>query len=281
MTESNERDELKNEIKRELEKEIESEITEEVEEAMTEQRVAAKTVGLFKSYFFAVAATIIALGQFSEAVTLIDDGIDWLRSKFTNSVEYDLLAHIKVGNSAAYIAELLGSPQVTRSVDDQITANYFYNDKFLLTILSADERVVAFTVIPLVEGFRPNIPAASDRAFNLGEFSYSSFPGNPESYLVDHSKVISYYLEILDVGRTGLFFKVYLGNVVLTGDGVEDHVVAMYNKEVMGSDSEIATAQTSLRQQLKPNFFGMGNVGLEPIQKSILTAAEFASYFGK
>lgn len=268
--------ELKAQIQEEVEEEVEGEIKEEVSKHLSQRQV----VGYFKSYFFAIAASIMALGQFSEAVTLIEDGLDWAMSKITNEVEYELLDQVHVGNTEPYIEDLLGAPQISRKIDEQITANYFYNDKFLLTIFFLDGRVEAYTVIPLVDGFEPVVAEGEDMEFKMGEFSYANYPGNPQAYMVDHSKVTSYYLEILETGRTGLFFKVYLGNIVVRSEDANPVIVDFYNMEVNESDDVIYAGQKKLRTEVKPNFYGMGMLTLEQIEKSILTGAEFSTYFG-
>ncbi|WP_197469912.1 hypothetical protein, partial [Oleiphilus sp. HI0117] len=58
-------------------------------------------------------------------------------------------------------------------------------------------------------------------------------------------------------------------------------LVAFYNQEVHGSDQEVLESQTQLRNSEMPNFYGEGEIGLELIEKSILTGAEFSSYFGQ
>lgn len=280
MMDKESRDQLKAEIKNELEQGIEDEVEEEVEEELRKQARASKAYGFVKTYFIAVVAIIMALAQFSEAVTLIESGIDWVSSKITNNVEYDLLAKIHVGNTESYVTDLMGSPQVSREIDDKITANYFDNDKFLLTVFLADERVVGYTVVPLRADFKPVVVELNSEEMHLGEFSYELYPANPQRYLIDHSKTTSYYLETLDTGRTGLFFKVYLGNVVLQDGDASPLVVDLYNKDITETDAVILNAQNILRADLKPNFFGMGTLSLEQIQKSILTGAEFQIYFG-
>lgn len=285
MMEKHAKEQLKAELKKELAQDIadqiEDEVEEEVQEEIREYNRSRKALGLFKNYFIAIAATIIALGQFSEAVTLIEAGIDWARSKVTHSVEYELLSQIHVGNTQPYIESLLGYPQVSRTIDANTTANYFENEKFLLTIFLAESRVSGFTVIPLQADFMPEVLAEAGQSWNLQEFTYASFPANPQLYLVDHSKTTSYYLEALDTGRAGLFFKTYLGNVALNTAESSMRLVELYNKDISAGDEEILKAQDSLRSEIKPNLFGLGTLTLEQVQKSILTGAEFSNFFGR
>ncbi len=278
------REELKAELLLELSKEIkqqvEDEVEEEIEEEIDKRSKYQNAVNRFKVNFIAIAATIMALGQFSEAVTLIEDGVDSLRSRFTNTVEYELIADIHVNNTEAYIESLLGEPQVSKSISEGVEAKYFHQDKFLATVFISDARVVAYTIIPLIPDFTPTLIDVEGKVWSLQEATYAEFPSNPKMYMVDHSKTTSYYLESLDSGRAGLFVQDYLGNISLDDAPSTNLLVELYNNEVNGSDEEILASQNRYRESAMPNLFGMGTLGLEDIQKSILTGAEFASYFG-
>jgi len=273
--------ELLEELSEQINDKVEAEVEEEVSEELAERSRYAESLDRFKVYFIGIAATIMALGQFSEAVTLIEDGVDSLRSRFTNTVEYGVLSNIHVGNTEAYIEDLIGNAQVSRAIDDEIVADYHYNNKFLLTIFNKDKRVIAYTVIPLVDDFHWEVSNTDEIEWTLQVSTYSEFPANPKLYAVDHSKTASYYIESLDTGRTGLFVNSYLGNVSIGDRSQSMSVIALYNKEVTGTDEEIFTAQTKLRESTSPNLFGAGKLDLELIQKSILTGAEFSSYFGR
>lgn len=227
-----------------------------------------------------IMAAIVTLGQYSGAVSVIANGLDSLRSTFTHTVEYELLDQVHVSNTESYIESLLGNPQVSRAINDDIVANYFYNDKFLLTVFIKDSRVAAYTIIPLLSDFAPIIIENSGLKWILQESTYSKFPANPKTYLVDHSKTTSYYLESLDTGRAGLFVQNYLGNVSLTSTQETNLHIDLYDREVNGTDEEILKSQTRLREMSRPNLFGMGTLTLELVQKSILTGAEFTSFFG-
>jgi|GEM_PF-988193 len=274
------KEELRRELSEDMEDWVEDEVEEEVEEELNRRRVYGSFFGNFKGYFIAVAATIMALGQFSEAVTLIQDGVDSLRSRFTNEVEYELLAQVHVGNTESYIEDLLGNPQVSRAITDGVVANYYYHRKFLLTLFFSEQRVIAYTLLPLLEDFDPTIVSGPEQSWALQEFTYSSFPANPKRYMVDHSKTISFYLELLDTGRIGLFVNSYLGNVALATYTPDEHLVGLYEADVMGTEEELLNRQNEFREIERPNLYGEGSLPLDLIQKSLLTEAEFSAFFG-
>lgn len=228
----------------------------------------------------AIVGFIVAMAQYSNAAFTIERGLDSLRSRFTHTVEYELLDQVHVSSTEAYIKNLFGDPRISRAINDNIVANYFYNHKFLLTVFIEDSRVAAYTVIPLLSDFTPRIKDNTGLNWALQNFTYSEFPANPKMHLVDHSKTTSYYLESLDPGRVGLFVQNYLGNVSVTVNKETPLLIDLYDQDVNGTDAEIRNSRTHLREKSRPNLFGMGTLSLELVQKSILTGAEFTSFFG-
>ena len=174
----------------------------------------------------------------------------------------------------------MGSPQVSRAIDAETVANYFYHEKYFLTLFYREDRIAAYLIIPLKEDFQLPVLESDTLSLELSEFTYLKFPANPTHYVIDHSKTSSYYMEILDSGRSGLFVNTYLGNITYGIEGHPHIIGKFYEKEVHASDEDIATLQTTLRSETIPNVYGEGNLGLELIEKSLLTAAEFESYFG-
>jgi len=270
-----------NKIKSELEDTIESEMKEEIKENRLNSFISGQFFfSKFKGSFITFLAIIIALGEYSEAVALINDGTKTIQSEFTNDLEYDVISKIHVGNTVSYMESILGNPQVSRMINEDVNANYFYDDKYLLTLFYKNTRIVAFTVLPLVEDFHPEVTKTASSQWILGKANFLSFPANPQSYTVDHATTASYYLESFDKGRTGFFVQSYLGKVSYTIESVSTQIVELYNTDVHGIDREVLKLQTKLRQTEIPNFYGEGELGLELIEKSILTGAEFNSYFG-
>jgi len=276
--EDSSKEQLRNELKEEISKDIQKRIEEEVQEELEESK---PVFSKFKGTFIAFLAIIMALGQYSEAVSLIRDGIDTIQSEFTNDIEYDTLSKIHVGNTAPYMESLLGSAQVSRSINAEINANYYYHDKYLLTLFFKEDRVIAFTFLPLVDDFYPAVVRSDKHSWKLGKGNFMDFPANPKTYIIDHAKTASYYLESLEKGRTGLFVNSYLGKVTYTAASESSQIAALYKEEVHGEDNVILKLQTQLRKTEIPNFYGEGELGLELIEKSILTGAEFNSYFGQ
>ncbi len=239
-----------------------------------ESLIQARTV------FFGLVALIMALGQFSEAVSLIGDGWKSLQSKFTNDVEYSAIGKLHVGNTQSYVQSIFGEPQVSRQINDKITANYYYQKKLLLTLFIKEARVAGYTVLALKEGFSPNVATIGDQHIQLGKFTYQEYPAMPTLYLVDNSKANSFYLENLESGQAGLHYKRYLGNVRFGSGQHSELINHFYKLDMMGVEGKpLETAQKTLRETVVPNFYGAGELGIELIEKSLMTDAEFSNYF--
>lgn len=223
---------------------------------------------------------IVALGQYSEAVSLIDDARDAITRRFTNTIEYGLISRVHIGNTRDYILELAGTPQVSKTIDADTTANYFYNDKFLLTLFFRQQRVSAYLLIALQEGFTPPLDRQSD--FALGEFSYAQFNNSPADYSIDHSRTNTFYLEVQPHGSSALYLNSYLGNVDYGSGQVDpEQLNALYRAEVYGqADNETAVLQ-QFRKSAHPNVFGRGELTLAAVEASLLSATQFHNYFSR
>jgi hypothetical protein len=280
MTEAERRKEMEAAIEDAVEDALDEALDEALEEALEEKQRSTFTDRL-RGVIFTIAAVIIALGQYSEAVALIGDSVDAIRSTFTHDVEYERLAHLHVGITVSYAESVLGLPQVSRSIDEGISANYFHDGKYLVTLFYREDRVDGFTILSLVDDFMPQVVNSTEGQWALVNGNYESYPGNPRTFVVDHSKTASYYIEKLEKGRAGLFVNAYLGNLSYGARADGDHIASLYEQEVNGTDQQVLAVQNELRRQQIPNFYGEGVFDLPYITKSLLTGVEFQSYFGR
>ncbi len=215
---------------------------------------------------------IVTLGQWSEAIDLINTAAEATRSRFTNTVEYERLQRIHVGNSIEYVEGVLGKPEVIRDIDEQVSANYFFDEKYLLTLFYRVNRVVALTILARRDDFN----YAFDGDHELASTHFAEFP-EPKEYAVDSANTGSYYVEALALGRVGMFFTRYLGLIDYSGAKSEE-IAKIYKADLLGEEHKIRSVLTKLRKQGVPNFYGEGELPLEALQKSLLTPVEFTYY---
>lgn len=241
---------------------------------------SAVILNQFKTIGTAIALIFLTLGSYSEAADLIREGYTEVVSKFTHFYEYEMIEKLHVGYTVSYIEKLVGEPQVSRALGGGISSNYFFTEKYLITLFYyKEERVIAYTVLTLEEGFKPSISGLDDEIGRIGEFLYAALPAGPEKQLVAHSRVASYYLESIDTELSGRFLDLYMGTVNYGAGGTGTHIRSFSKSKVFGSDEELRAASAELRTHLRPNLYGRGDVPLEMIEKSLLSTAEFMDYF--
>jgi hypothetical protein len=235
--------------------------------------------GRFSLFIIPVAGLFLTLGEASDATFLLQDMGRSVVELFSNRVEYGTLERIHVGNSTSYVESILGDPQVVRSIDDGVTAKYFHSSKYLLTLFDRDGRVEAFTVLALQDGFSPKVELGGLGSSELGAFAFSDAPAPAHEMAVDHSRTSDYYLESLDSGPSGRFVNIYLGSVGFGSGGASPRIGDLYSALLEDDQSAVAVAQSNLREQGTPNFYGEGELSLESVEASLFTNAEFSNFF--
>jgi hypothetical protein len=228
----------------------------------------------------ALGIGFIALGNASSAAFLVRNMSIEVYSFFSNQYEYDTLASINVGNTVAYAEERLGNPQVSRAIDTDTTANYFYTGEYLLTLFYSESRITAYTWVSLEDGFTPDVSLRNGEQRALGEFVFNDMPLEVKGYTLDDSRIVRYYLENLEGGRTAGFIDTYLANVQYGAFAPGEAITDLYQAEVIGDESSADASLNKLRSQTKPNLYGQGKLPLKYIEKSVLSNNEFAGYFG-
>jgi hypothetical protein len=228
----------------------------------------------------AIGVTFIALGSASEAVFLIRDLYVHVHSMVSNEYEYETLASINVGNTVAYIEDQLGQPQVSRAIDGDTTANYFFSGDYLLTLFYRSGRIEAYTWLSVDNEFTPEVDMRTGVFAPMGAFVFSDMPLEVSTFALDDSRIVRYYIESLEGGRSGGFLNTYLGNVQYGAFAPADSISDLYQAEVVGDDRAARKAASTLRSSGLPNLYGQGNLSLEHIERSVLSNSEFVGYFG-
>lgn len=222
----------------------------------------------------ALSLPVIALGNFSEAVMIVEDTVDRVVSAFTNIPEYDDLSYLRAGISRDYAREIFGTPQVNRDLGDGLSAEYYFDNKYLLTLLVRSGEVSGFTVISLQEGFSPQ--AFDDWGGPLGEFTFAALKGLPGDFLVDWGKNSAVYLETVNLGGNSLNQKAFAGWVNYGAGSEVAGLADLYQSVLTGEES--ASQRTRVRESTRPNLFGWGRVGLDDIRQSILSPSDLGHY---
>lgn len=226
------------------------------------------------SWVAALTLPVIALGNFSEAVFLVEQVVDRTISTFTNIPEYKDLRYLRSGISLDYAREIFGTPQVGRNLGQGLSAEYYFHKKYLLTLLVRSGEVAGFTVISLQEGFAPAV--FGEWGGDLGEFTFAELKGMPAEFVADWTKNSATYIESVNLGGGSLNQQAFAGWVNY-GDGSSAPGLAkLYQSVLLDGDSD-ALRQT-LRESTTPNVYGWGSVSLDELTTSILSPTDLGHY---
>lgn len=226
------------------------------------------------SWVAALTLPVIALGNFSEAVMIVESAVDRSISTFTNIPEYKDLGYLRSGISLEYAREIFGTPQVSRNLGSQLNAEYYFDEKYLLTLLVKTGEVAGYTVISLQEGFAPTV--FGEWGGNLGEFTFAQLKGLPGEFVADWTKNSAAYLESVNLGGGSLNQKAFVGWVNYGEGSSIEGLAELYRSVLLDGDTEVL--REALRESTKPNFYGWGNLALVDLTASILSPTDLGHY---
>lgn len=226
------------------------------------------------AFLAAVSLPVIALGTFSEAVMLVEQASDRVVSSFTHFPEYKDLSLMRVGISRDYAGKVFGVPQVHRELGSGLSAEYYFNSKYLLTMLIRGNEVAGYTVTSLRDGFAP--PVFDHEAGGLGEFPLADVPGEPGDFLVDWTKTSAVYLEEVNLGGSSLNQSALLGWLNYGASAVNEGLAELYRSALTGEGS--TERRQTVRALTHANLYGWGRVTLTEVQASLLSPAELGHY---
>ncbi len=228
--------------------------------------------------FVPVCVFIISLGSFSEAFILVEDLRNMLKSKFSNEFEYETLADLHVGNTNSYVDDLLGAPAAAKPLGEDIDVKYYINDKFLVTSYFKGERLTAYTVVAIADGFSPSLEWYD--GLTLGDKPLAEFNEQPQAFTFDNASTNRFFIELSPSELSGYFQNSYFGTLQYgTGDVNQELLNELYNSEVFGTEEETFEKIKAFRQVSHPNFYGQGELDINTIQKGLLSNGEFMNFF--
>jgi hypothetical protein len=164
-------------------------------------------------------------------------------------------------------------------VEDGIVANYYFDKKYLLTVLEKDSEVRAYTILALDESFHPTIFVDNENEYSLGKFAFSAAPGIERSYFVDWTKTLGLYIEENDLGLESLGQTAFIGWLTYGAGSANSGAIGdLYKAEILDKEILKKSARESLRRSTTPNFYGWGNITLDVLEKTILTTSQFGNY---
>jgi hypothetical protein len=232
-----------------------------------------------------IAAIMISAGQFNDTKDILLSVYDATVTNFTHSIEYELIDKVHVGSSMDYVKSLVGEPHVLKrsKLNDELQFHYYSEAKYTLTLISADDRLVGYSILTLEDGFSPKIPFSE----YLGEKTLAQAYGETGVYSYDIGNLL-YYIESQDLGKQQMFLTLVRGYVeygaIAQDQKVGDKYTNRVTKAIENLDKQTTFADNEqvliaplkhVRQTLLPNFYAV--IELEPmiVAESLLTRYEF------
>lgn len=242
------------------------------------------------SYLFFLIFLIIGLGNWSDSKALFFEAYDGFITHFTNNLEEELIDKIHVGNHLSYVEQLLSSPKLVKksSIDSNVEYRYYKTNKFLLILISRDERISSVVVHSLnyrtrwVEAFSPPVPFTEQ---HLIENSISSTVTSNEYNFDNHNLI--YFMQTKPLGAQGMYLYLTAGfteleNKTISIPDMRSKLAKLEKMLILSSSSENQKQEENIINQLakqKMSFFAISDMTSNYIADSLLTRYEFSAYF--
>lgn len=237
----------------------------------------------FQSAVFMVAAIMMASGQWNDVKELYTSLYEDALAKFTNSVEYELIDKINVGNGLEYTKLTVGEPKIIKrsKIDNEVSYYYYMEDKYDLTLLAKDERIIGYSIVSKVTGFTPNVPFSEP----LGSKSLATIDSKAPRYYFDVANLV-YFVESQELGKQQMFLNLVRGYVEYGATPELVEAPSSYNDQALSAINELDKAETfgegevdsaikSIRTVVYPNFYGITELAPNLIADALLTRYEY------
>ena len=237
----------------------------------------------FQSTIYMIAAIMMASGQWNDVKELYTSLYEDALAKFTNSIEYELIDKINVGNGLEYTKIMVGEPKIIKrsKIDSEVSYYYYLEDKYDLTLLAKDERIVGYSIVSKETGFSPVVPFSEA----LGSSSLADIDSKAPKYYFDVANLI-YFIESQELGKQQMFLNLVRGYVeygsiselvnesVSYSDRALSAINALDKAETFG-EGDAGNAIKSIRTLVYPNFYGITELDPKLIADALLTRYEY------
>lgn len=227
-----------------------------------------------KAIITSLAITFIAVGQWNDAIDVIDRVYDFAYSKFTDMPSRNKLNKIYIRASEEALEDNLGAPIYLKETSEGYTVKYYKDSRFILSAITQDNAIAAYLVFPL-NGFIPSTKEHAGgstlltSAFNINENAISAHSS--------YSRSVSYYIEE-ESGGDYKFLYTSIGGFSTFNQKLTDTQATLLSEfsdtQVLGGNEK--KAQKALRAQFTPNFYGYSKLNsILALEDAILTNSEY------
>lgn len=246
----------------------------------------------FKTSILLVAAVMMSAGQFNDTRDLAASLHDDIVAKFTHEIEYELINGINIGNSLAYVKSHIGEPQIIKhaKIHQGVIFHYYHQEKFSLTLISKDERVVGLSVTPNTDNFQPKMPYKEA----LGSQTIKQAVDEGGKYAFDTNNLL-YFIEAEELGKKAMYLTLIRGFIGYGAQPESNYDIETFKPSLISLLNKLQTAEetiddtqvyeaerdaivSQIRDTTYPNYFAITELGAEVVTESLLTRYEHQAY---
>lgn len=255
------------------------ELTDKIEELEEETEELQKKTFLEKFRNFAVTLMLlmISIGQWNDTKDVLLSAYEEIISRWTNTLEYEKLAQLRVGYSGEYVESLLGLPQVTKhsKLSENTTFSYYGTSKYILITAATNDRLSGFSVIALKNDFHAPIVYLEKE---LNKNRLDSYIPSQGLFVTDFGNA-EYFIENYELSRNLMFYDFSLG-VINYGLLPEDlrNEIKVLNRQLNNGD-DLLLSDLSIQEKISPNYYSVSEFSSEIMMESILSRYEMAALF--
>ncbi|WP_372882264.1 ETEC_3214 domain-containing protein [Psychromonas sp.] len=255
------------------------ELTDKLEalEEETEEFQQKSFLEKFRNFAVTLMLLMISIGQWNDTKDVLLSAYEEVVSRWTNTLDYEKLAKLRVGYSSEYVENLLGLPQVTKvsKLSKNTIFSYYSTPKYILTTAVTNNRLSGFSVIALKNDFYAPI-AYLDK--NLNESPLASYIPSQEMFVTDFGNA-EYFIESYELSRNLMFYDFSLGviNYGLLTESLRDEIKILNHQLNNGED--LLLSDLSIQDKILPNYYSVSEFSSEHMMESILSRYEIAALF--
>lgn len=233
----------------------------------------------FRSIALSIMLLMISMGQWNDTKDVAIAAYEEAISRFTNNIQYEKLAKLRIGYTVDYTQTLIGEPRVIKPIRS-IEGGYFsyYSaEKYLVVTASKDNRVIGFSVTANDEFFDAPIAYINQ---NLQEKILSSYFEDVDNYATDFGNS-NYFFEMLELNHQQMFYEFSIGVIENQQISADALLKIKTLNEQLNKGEEPLLEELKLPSLLKPNYYSVSEVSSEIMHESILSKYEMKFLFNQ
>jgi hypothetical protein len=249
----------------------------EPQDQETDEQEEVTLLAKFRNITFSIMFLMISMGQWNDTKDVAISAYEEVVSRWTNTIQYEKLAKLRIGYSEHYIQTFFGDPQVIKvmtSLEGGVFS-YYSTEKFMLTTATKNGQLLGFSVLSFNDDFIAPI-VYSDKKLN--DALLDSYLPDADTYATDFRNSI-YFLEVSELGREHMFYNFSIGTIETTPlSEAVGRKISLLNDQLDRGEEPLLEA-LEISALLKPNYYSVSEFSNEIMNEAILSKYEMKALF--